>query len=470
MGGENNAVKGDSIFGKVLDILWQLRETDTADYNIPEDELTAIIGFLLKPENLKDIKSDMLKQDTLNQLEIIKDADSSVTKLALYDVINEWAKTLDFDNKKYQNASNYQFMKRFNLDKVDWDTLDFSDKFIISSSCVRGFDPDCALISVIVYLLAFNIFQINSPNDSTGKLWNIENKDDDEYELVPKIKYHLRGDTMNSYHTTLKAYAKLKDSGVFESFEPVFKWNNKDLLDNIKDYDDGKINQLRDDLRKFIKTHTNIKIFLRVNYTLGNFMPVPFIGQNSGQFNSPRGFGSSKDYWDLAMVCIYNFYNSDKKIKKNNKDVYTLNWLLQSNNKNEELCKKWLYSFGYGQNGWNNFIERNYLQDWVEDKEQGFGKPLELWDGHFEGDVEPKEKPQFEQFFKIASIRVIARSVRIAQELNKNLKAQINEKIELIDSVLVNTGCKSDDDKKSQLALKMLAADMVGLPYKEIKS
>ena len=53
--------------------------------------------------------------------------------------------------------------------------------------------------------------------------------------------------------------------------------------------------------------------------------------------------------------------------------------------------------------GWNDFIEYNLLQDYVELNPVGsFGKPKELWRGHFTGDVMPKTMDEFKQFWKNA--------------------------------------------------------------------
>ncbi len=46
------------------------------------------------------------------------------------------------------------------------------------------------------------------------------------------------------------------------------------------------------------------------------------------------------------------------------------------------VCR-WLSGYGDGQEGWNQFVERNFQQDFVNQEGSGYGQPKELWRGHF---------------------------------------------------------------------------------------
>lgn len=69
---------------------------------------------------------------------------------------------------------------------------------------------------------------------------------------------------------------------------------------------------------------------------------------------------------------------------------------------NVSLCKSWLERFG----SWGKFVEENYMQDFVERPKNGsFGKPKELWNGHFAdylvcGCAKPDKLEQCEEFFQ----------------------------------------------------------------------
>lgn len=149
--------------------------------------------------------------------------------------------------------------------------------------------------------------------------------------------------------------------------------------------------------------------YLKVAYTIGNFIPVP-----SG-FQS-RGMGSSKDYWDLALMCIYNDYASKRgwPVKW---PGYTLIWLLSGKEEALLLCEEWLNSY----ESWDAFVEGNFLQDFVNQEGSGYGWPKELWKGHFTSSVLPEEKEEFAEFFTNAAAWITARGTKIAGALAKSL-------------------------------------------------
>lgn len=271
---------------------------------------------------------------------------------------------LEADFEEYKNPSNNIVVKTAIGKK--W-----------AQSGMLDFDYDASLFANCVYLLAM------FPNKAPSSLKLIS---DNVYRITFAGENYYRGDTMNSWLTALNAffnkrgYQYLLIPGFFEAHL---------LLEYI----------------------TN---FMTVVYTIGNFFPLP------KALNIPRGSrAKSKDYWDLALLAIYQHY------KKTEDEAYepefkkcTLEWVFGT--KNEETCIKWLCSF----NSWNYFVEQNFLQDFVhEDKESGgYGRPKELWTGHFENQGNMPSGAQFSEFFTNASAWILARGARIAPEVKKQLE------------------------------------------------
>lgn len=151
-----------------------------------------------------------------------------------------------------------------------------------------------------------------------------------------------------------------------------------------------------------------LKCFLSVYHTLGNFIPVP------ARCNTPRGTGRLRDYWDLTLKIIYEYYVYGKD---NIKEIV--------GESNSELYKEWLGSFRVDdtvRGSWQCFIEKNYLQDFVNQNVDGsYGIPKELWQGHFKGGIVlPDGIEQIEQFCVNTSCFITARSTRMLIRLRKN--------------------------------------------------
>lgn len=114
---------------------------------------------------------------------------------------------------------------------------------------------------------------------------------------------------------------------------------------------------------------------LRTN-TIGNFLPVPVVETKKGwksTFNSPR-YSVTKDYWDITMKQIRDYFSDNKDELKYIKD-----------------STNWLASFG----NWKSFVEKNYLEDFVDKN----GKPIEFWEGHFTGKLLPQNNDELKSFF-----------------------------------------------------------------------
>lgn len=236
------------------------------------------------------------------------------------------------------------------------------------------------------------------------------------------------GETMNSANTTLDVwYAYLETE--------QHKQERKELRNPTQKKSAQRISK-RYILSRYSKDKKgqktllgeNCQNFLSLYHTLGNFIPVP-VG-----CNAPRGIGILADYWDLTLKVIYDYYKGDDHIRdiieKDNGDAE------QRAERYAERYKKyrqWLDSFqetgDNGQESWNRFVEKNYMQDFVEpDLKGGYGMPKELWENHFSqfssnpnGEAaKPMNKEQTQEFFANASALIIKRSNRMIQELKKN--------------------------------------------------
>lgn len=138
--------------------------------------------------------------------------------------------------------------------------------------------------------------------------------------------------------------------------------------------------------------------FMKTVGTIGNLLPIPPAFQS-------RGISSSKDYWDFALLCIYQYYQTQ----------FDFSWILREG-KSVKICKQWLDAF----HTWDNFVEENFLQDFVNQKAGGeYDPPKELWKGHFSGPVLPNKQEDFEQFFTNASAWILARGTRMVIALRK---------------------------------------------------
>ena len=261
-----------------------------------------------------------------------------------------------------------------------------------------NYDYDASLMSSII------MYEIILPEGS------IEPLSEDEYKICYKgIEY--RGDTMNSWWITLKKFLQVFGGDYFQTAELNEKIEYceiaMDFLSNPANY--------RKTLPSYI-TH-----FLNAVYTIGNFIPVPIA------FNSPRGRGGSKDYWDLALMSIFNYYHNDHK--NSGDGEISLYWLLQNNQKYTDECEQWLNIFGKGEDGWRHFVEKNFLQDFVnQNPDGGYGPPKALWDGHSKDHVLPSEEEEFRSFFTNASAWIMARGTRMMIALDKQMTEKENSK------------------------------------------
>lgn len=241
------------------------------------------------------------------------------------------------------------------------------------------------------------------------KLWA-----DSNLEFCRKTqKSYIQGETMNSVNTTLGAWYELAESKVHKKERLKLEGQRVSIRYILSRYAQDTRGQ-----SELFDTVEGLRFLISIYHTLGNFIPVP-----TG-CNAPRGTGILEDYWDLTLKVIYEYYvcGEDKigdivKGANSESDAVEL----------YELYKQWLDSFQDGNGpSWQCFIEKNYLQDFVNQNMDGsYGMPKELWKGHF-SDFFLKEKgalphsiEQIEEFYVNASCFITARSSRMLIRLRK---------------------------------------------------
>ena len=286
------------------------------------------------------------------------------------------------------------------------------------------YDADASLEANIVYERVFNSIinrldekKIRKQCDYGGRY----NKYGLKYELgEPECKGGLsyRGDTMNSVAMLNRQYY----------------WKHKELHSNAT----GKEFPWPVEALRLINTY----------HTMGNFMILPF--RENFSINQVRGQGMTKDYFDLYLLAVYNYY----MVEAGQEPVYDvcLEHVLGYNRKLKWFFKFYLSMFieedaWYPENhgqlvddiednyilrsqilpGWQSFVEKNLFQDFVSPNEYGqHGMPKELWSGHFSKyntyTCGPKREEQFFEFWTNAADRIEKRSRRIFEKLHSENK------------------------------------------------
>lgn len=326
--------------------------------------------------------------------------------LLLYDVKSEWIEEIIDD--AYKQMSN---VIKTNL-KIDVNNASSLQKMCCYKICKKKIDCDVSLLNILIYAIAYNMMDAEIKPQNDG----------DKY-CLRKANIDYIGDTMNSCAKSVRDYLRK-----FNKNQDIYKLKSKELKNeyieiSTVNYWDACILDNYEYFNKLIPDE--IKTFIRINHTIGNFIPV------TKYFNLPRA-NKTRDYWDLTLDGIYKWF---EVFEKGNYDsnvglidiIGTGIKAYKDEKENIESCKKWLSSF----RSWDNFIEMNYMQDFVntcEFKNRKFGKPKELWKGHFEKKTLNQES-LFKEFFINSSSWIVARGTRIAISLKRELQAKSNEEI-----------------------------------------
>lgn len=346
---------------------------------------------------------------------------SSVAELINYDIKTDFSEEISTGANTEWNKCNENLSEGNKLNReanFKFDILEPWEKICCCKIAPDTFDCDVSLRSMVIYGIIFPFVLENRKLELQEK----DNKDELKYCFHSdddKI-FEYRGDTINSYATTIQEYIRTyqhngNETKNFIELTSNEKWGTRTQYDYFykkNNHWSACVLDKYDYFKAILPTEA--KGFIRLNHTIGNFIPCP-VG-----CNSPRGFKNPKinDYWDLTLYYIYKWY----KIKK---DEF-IEFIVKKSKNEVETYKKWLEEFKC----WDIFVEKNYMQDFVnyDSETRKYGMPKELWKGHFDsakqGKVFPiknNEKDEFAQFFTNASAWITARGTRMAIELKNKL-------------------------------------------------
>ncbi|MFP7235901.1 hypothetical protein [Bacillus altitudinis] len=259
---------------------------------------------------------------------------------------------------------NYDFKREvFDLRNLIYDEKNPIANIILYKGNIYGSQSDCDRLP-----LTLEIYKRLWGNQF--EFWNTKQTDFVE----------ANGETMNSFVTPYKAFYK----ETYDLSNPIFK-----------DY-------------------------AKLTHTVGNFIPVYAIKNNKNcfsPFNSKR-YKSTYDYWDLTLnhikVILNDFMNSNDSIEiflentMNNNTFKYKKYIIES--------AKWILSF----KTLPNFVEKNFLQSFLENPKDLTSEPKEFWRNHFKGTVSTKDENNLSEFLTFVNQAILERSSLIYKQLKLN--------------------------------------------------
>lgn len=290
----------------------------------------------------------------------------------------------------------------------------------------RVIDPDSG--SILLQVLYEHLYDIQKYRDKF--LFIKDRKEIGDYKK--KENANIVGDTMNSLQSVLNSYMEHcieKENDYFKGIRKKRKnvYGRVSFVYFLEIYCHSRQYKKRivEELEK-----VNALELMKTYHTLGNFIIIP-IG-----CNVPRGRCVLKDFWDLTLACIYNWYaekekKEDRIFRKLGNDCYEYNigMILKSGSDLEKYIE-WLKLFGT----WDKFVEDNYLGDVIDEKknvienfvemknDRSYGQPKELWPGHFTGDIMPTKFEEYKDFFTNSSCYIKNRGAIMHEKLKERYK------------------------------------------------
>lgn len=234
-------------------------------------------------------------------------------------------------------------------------------------------------------------------------LWPEIQEEKSEYMI--NNKGWICSDTMTSCQTVLNYYVKNKLPEVLKRYAAKHVSN----LMCIELYETDAV------FRELLEKSEDLKHFITVYHTLGNYIPVPY------GFNKARsGYYGSHDSWDLTLMKIkeyYDAYDVKKEVSSNSGELFPclpeIKIMELLHNREIISCYQWLNSFA----GWEDFIDKNFLQDFVGSDYQ----PIPFCKGH--SWKCPQVSENFDEFFRNAWQMIEKRSRRMIKEIEKKENA-----------------------------------------------
>lgn len=190
----------------------------------------------------------------------------------------------------------------------------------------------------------------------------------------------VRGESMNSFKTTFT-----KDIVSTEDYRKIYKRIKIDVNGFLdKQYDVLLKDKNYLQFKIINENESEIEKFACLTHTIGNFIVLPY------KINTTRGSSRYfRDYWDITLQSIYDLF---KSIGDD------------------------------GMTAWKSFIEKYYLQPFVNhDETYSVG---ELWTGHFNTDVYPTKNEDFKQFYQNTNLLIEERGKWLTKELYNKLQLQ----------------------------------------------
>ena len=217
----------------------------------------------------------------------------------------------------------------------------------------------------------------------------------------------IKGDTLISAQTTLNSTIEKFNLGTYHK-----RYGNYSIKYAISLYA-----AFREAFSNELNFVDGLTAFLAVYHTLGNFMPVPAC------FNTSRS-KLTKDYWDITLYGLYRWFNQTDSLNS----IIDKSKYFPNITQNIDDCVEWLTTYGEGESGWKNFVEKNYLQDFVNvNPDGGYGEPIELWTNHFSKQLKPQGEEEIKQFYTKASRLIRDRGGRMLKALKEKKGEEENK-------------------------------------------
>ncbi|MBG9817839.1 hypothetical protein [Bacillus safensis] len=221
----------------------------------------------------------------------------------------------------------------------------------------------------------------------TGKKADCDKEPSSIYDVVWSTDEVIRGETMNSFITTFN-HSILKSSNSVEEFEKIGILTDKSITKQyakLISNDFNKFNLIDDRIEEFKK-------FATATHCIGNFTVLPH-WMNSGRYLF------SQDYWDVTLYSLFEFFQP--------------------------------------LGCWKQFVERYFLQSYVNNDEEW--TVSEFWEGHFESignynQLKPQNEQELSEYLHKVNLRIEERGKWIIKKVCEDLELQhFNFYDELID-------------------------------------
>lgn len=157
-----------------------------------------------------------------------------------------------------------------------------------------------------------------------------------------------------------------------------------------------------------------LELFLSMYHTIGNFIPTP---RGFNRARSGKQCDAEYDYWDLTLLKIREWYVSAETEEEKEKIILEL---LHKKEMDQvcQNCKEWLKYYeerGSKEDGWKNFINSNYLQDFVKGDDY---KPISFCENHDWNNIKVDDHVEF--FMTVSSL-IYLRGKRLLEALEEKL-------------------------------------------------